>query len=79
MDLLNLDPQIALVEGQLWNLTHLVDHNIKVYGTDQLESTLSTTTTPRPDETIADNIGKVLTLTNVIWVKSFVGVFLMFR
>merc|ERR1719362_2852899 len=36
MDLFNLDPQIAFVEGQLWNLTRLVEYSIKVYGTEQL-------------------------------------------
>ena len=35
-DLLSLDPQIAFVEGQLWNLTALVAHNIKVYGVENL-------------------------------------------
>lgn len=34
--LLHRDPQIALIRGQLWNLTELVEHNIKVYGADQL-------------------------------------------
>ena len=35
-ELYGFDPQIAFVEGQLWNLTVLVDHHIKVYGGDQL-------------------------------------------
>ena len=56
MDLFNLDPQIAFVEGQLWNLTMLVQHNIKVYGTDQLVSTIR-----REDETLK-NIGKLFLL-----------------
>ena len=56
MDLFNLDPQIAFVEGQLWNLTMLVQHNIKVYGTDQLVSTIR-----RGDETLK-NIGKLFLL-----------------
>merc|ERR1719225_212406 len=47
MDLFNLDPQIAFVEGQLWNITSLVEHSIKVYGADLL-----VLTTPRKDETM---------------------------
>ena len=35
-DLLILDPQIAFVQGTLWNLTNLVEHNIKVYAGQHL-------------------------------------------
>ena len=35
-DLLNFDPQIAFVQGTLWNLTNLVEHNIKVYAGQHL-------------------------------------------
>ena len=71
-----LDPQIAIVEGQLWNLTRLVEYSIKVYGTEQLAvrplvvptSTAianSATAAPRQDETTTmDNIGKLLSLFN---------------
>ena len=30
MDLFNLDPQIAFVEGQLWNITRLVGPELVV-------------------------------------------------
>ena len=71
-----LDPQIAFVEGQLWNLTRLVEYSIKVYGTEQLAvrplvvptstaTTNSATAAPRQDETTTmDNIGKLLALFN---------------
>ena len=76
MDLFNLDPQIAFVEGQLWNLTRLVEYSIKVYGTDQLAvrpmvvptsaaTANSATEAPRQVEaTTMDNIGKLLALFN---------------
>jgi len=32
----NFDPQIAFVQGTLWNLTNLVEHNIKVYAGQHL-------------------------------------------
>ena len=35
-DLLNFDLQIAFVQGTLWNLTNLVEHNIKVYAGQHL-------------------------------------------
>ena len=38
-DLYTLDPQIAFVENQLWNLTALVNHHVKVYGREQLVQT----------------------------------------
>ena len=78
MDLFNLDPQIAFVEGQLWNLTRLVEYSIKVYGTEQLAvrplvvptsaaTANSATVAPRQDETTTmDNIGKLLVLFNIV-------------
>ena len=35
-DSFNLTPEIAFVEGQMWNLTAVVQHNIKVYGAGNL-------------------------------------------
>lgn len=38
---LSADPQIAFVDGQWWNLTALVGHNVHVYGTERLQTTLA--------------------------------------
>ncbi len=43
LDLFNVDPTIALVQGQLWNVTSLVEYQLQVYRGESLRPVALTT------------------------------------